>query len=176
MEHINTITQKFIEPLNDTTKRLLSPIKVAKNDRLHVELDGTGKRFVFNFYSEFPDGTRLSPSWDFRTFINRIPERKRLFAPGKEKWMVAGTDFTAILMNAIWPSDKIAFDDDAKLLYDFLLLRFLKQTINSRIKAAYKLKGEIPDMPEDFIDHPTRPLFSFQKVALLTSINEEGTN
>lgn len=186
MGHIDTITRKFIEPLNDATKRLLSPIKVAKNDHLHVELDSAGKRFVFNFYAKFPNETknmfdespeiRRSPSWRFREFINRIPERKRLFAPDKEKWMVAGTDFTAILMNAIWPSDKITFDKDSKLLYDFLLLRFLKQTINSRVKAAYKLKGEIPDMPDDFIDHPEKPLFSFQKVALMTSIDEEGTN
>lgn len=176
MKEIDFITREFIEPLNDSTKRLLSPIVLAKNDHLHVGLDNAGKRFVFNFYSKFPDGTELSPSWNIKPFMGRIPERKRLLTSHKERWVVAATDFTAIITNAVWPSDRLTFDEDARLLYDFLLLRFLKQTINSRIKAAYKLKGEIPDMPSDFIDHPDRPLFSFQKVALVTSLGEEGSN
>lgn len=177
MEQVNVIAQEFIEPLNDSTKRLLSPITLQKNDHLHVELDKEGKRFIFNFYSIFPDGVKLSPSWNTRRFVERIPERKKLFSPdGVSQWIVAATDFTAIITNAVWPVDRLTFEDDAKLLYDYLLMRFLKQTINSRTKAAYKLRGEVPDMPEDFIDHPDRPLFSFQKVALVTSISEEGSN
>jgi len=31
-------------------------------------------------------------------------------------------------------------------------------------------------MPKGFVDHPIRPLMSFQKVALATQVNEDGTN
>lgn len=176
MKQVDLITQKFIEPLNDATKRLLSPIPLMANDHLHVGLDDVGKRFVLNFYALFPDGTRLSPSWSVRKFIQRIPERKQLYAPGEQQWVVAATDFTSILINGLWPAERLTFSDEARLLHNFLLARFLKQTVNSQVKAAYKLRGEVPDMPEDFINHPVRPLFSFQKVALATSISEEGTN
>lgn len=176
MKPIDVITQSFIEPLNDSTKKLLAPISFRLNDRLHISLDDEKKRFIFDFFAVFPDGTKVSSSWQTRKFMERIPERKRLWDAHKELWKVAGTDFTALLVNGIWPADKLSFTKEARMLYDYLLLRFLKQTINSQIKAAYKLKGEIPDMPEDWIDHPIRPLMSFQKVALYTSINEEGAN
>lgn len=176
MKSIDLITQRFIEPLNDSTKKLLAPINFRLNDRLHVELDDEKKRFIFNFFAVFPDGSMTSPSWSVRKFIERIPERKRLFDSTCEKWKVAGTDFTALLVNGVWSSESLTFTEEAKTLYDFLLMRFLKQTVNSQIKAAYKLNGEIPKMPEDFIDHPIRPLMSFQKVALMTSLSEEGVN
>lgn len=77
MEQVDIIAQKFLEPLNDATKRLLAPITFQKNDRLHVELDKEGKRFIFNFYSIFPDGTKLSPSWNTRRLMERVPEDRK---------------------------------------------------------------------------------------------------
>ena len=189
MKQLDLITQNFLEPLNDSTKRLLAPIKFMMNDRLHISLDGKGRHFIFDTYAlreklyhyENPDTATLkrSPSYRVsRAFMGRIPERKRLHnsnEPG-EKWQVAGTDFTAILINGLWPAEQVSFTKEAKMLYTFLLARFLKQTLNSRIKAAYKLKGEVPEMPKDFIDHPIRPLMSFQKTCLATQIFEEGAN
>ncbi len=176
MTRIDLITQKFIEPLNENTKNLLAPISLMPNDRLHVELDEKGKRFVFTFFAVTSNNEQTKPSWCSRKFIQRIPERKKLVNVLAETWTVAGTDFTAILLNAIWPSEKMTFTKEAKMLYEYLLLRFLKQTDSSRIKAAYRLKGEVPEMPKDFVDHPTFPLMSFQKVALITQIDQEGAN
>jgi len=194
MENVDLITQKFIEPLNESTRRLLAPVNIQKNDHLHVGLDKDGERFYLYLYAEYEPryNTRLddrslfdkvsekrttSVSWSAVRFIERIPERKAVYnASVKQQWLVAGTDFTALLIHSIWPHNQISFDADAKILYDYLLLRFLKQTINARIKADFKLNNIVPNMPEDFIDHPTRPLFSYQKVALATSINQEGSN
>lgn len=176
MQQIDVITQRFIEPLNDSTKKLFRPINFMQNDRLHIELDDEKKRFIFNFFAIFSDGTKTSPSWCVRKFMERIPERKRLWDNISEQWKVAGTDFTVLLVNGLWEAEKLTFTKEAKELYDYLLLRFLKQNFNSQIKAAYRLKGEVPEMPKDFVDHPIRPLMSFQKVALVTSLSEDGTN
>lgn len=179
-ERLNLIAQRFIEPLNDNTKKLLKPINFRPNDRLDISLDDEGKRFILNFYAQWPNDKRVAPSWNIRTFIERIPERKPLHDENNygylSKWMVAGTDFTAILINSLWEPERLSFTDEARILYQYLLARFLKQTNNSQIKAAYKLHHVVPDMPEDFIDHPIRPLMTFQKIGLLTSIEEEGAN
>jgi len=179
-ENVDLITQRFIEPLNDKTRQLFKPINFRTNDRCHIELNDTGKHFILDFFAVSFEGRRLSASWSVRKFVERIPERKPLHKQNDygfpTLWQVAGTDFTALLINAVWTNEQLSFSPEAKLLYEFLLTRFLKQTINSQIKAAYKLNGEIPEMPDDFIDHPNKPLMSFQKVALFTQIFEEGSN
>ena len=179
---MDQITQRFLEPLNKATRQLLSPINFQPNDFLHISLADDGKRFVLTFFAMRKrwgenEETRCAPSWNVRVFMQRIPQRKALHGiVGEQKWIVAGTDFSAILINAIWPKKRLEFEEDAKIVYDFLLLRFLNQTKNSRVKAEYKLNHIVPGMPEDFIDHPVRPLMSHQKVGFLTSINSEGEN
>ena len=177
---VDLITKRFIEPLNDATRRLFRPILYAKTDRMHISLDDSGKHFVLKCYAlakrwNSNEMYEVGPSWSVRRFLERIPERK-IISYSPQIWKVAGTDFSAILINALWERERLEFDDDAKILFDFLLMRFLKQTQNSRIKAAYKLQGEIPTLPDDFIDHPKKPLMSFQRVALATQINEDGAN
>jgi len=172
------ITQRFLEPLNKATRSLLSPIRFQPNDYLHIELDDDCKRFVLSFFAMRKkwgdiEESRCSPSWATRRFMQRIPQRKELHSVGEQKWIIAGTDFNAIIINAVWPKETLTFSDEAKLLFDFLLLRFLSQTEISKVKAEYKLQHIIPEMPEDFIDHPVRPLMSHQKVSLYTCIKSD---
>ena len=47
MKQLDIITQNFIEPLNDSTKKLLAPIEFMMNDRLHISLDDKAKHFIF---------------------------------------------------------------------------------------------------------------------------------
>lgn len=176
METLDLITQKFIEPLNDATKKLLAPIRIAQNDHLHIELDEHGKRFIFNFYAMSYSETVTHPSWGCRRFMQRIPERKEINSYPTQKWFTACTDFTCILVNAVWPKSSLSFTDEAENVYNYLLLRFLKQTQNSAIKAQYKLNRVVPELPDDFVDHPVRPLMTSQRVALASSIGEEGSN
>jgi len=169
---LDAITQRFIEPLTDATKKLFRPIRVMDNDRLKISLDDMGKRFMIEFYAINTDGAKTHPSWSCQQWLQRVPERKIL--SGSYQWMLAATDFTAIIINALWPADKLVFDDDARLTYEYLLSRFLAQTVNSRVKAEYHLQKILPAMPTDFIDHPVRPLADFQKVGLYISLNEDS--
>jgi len=162
-----------IEPLNKATENVFKKLPFAKNDRMRISLDAEAKRFILELYSIGRHGNEYSPSGVARSFLRRIPERREL-SPYPCKYVAAGTDFTALIINALWPAECLLFTEEAKLLYDFLLTRFTKQTFNSRIKADYKINGIIPDMPKDWIDRLDRPLMNFQKVALLTSLYEDA--
>ena len=164
-----------VDPLNDATARLLRPIALMRNDRLRISLDDTFKHFVVQPFAVGFNGGEYRASAGATKSILRIPERREL-DHWKNTWRVAATDFSVLVINAVWEPERIEFADDARTLYEFLLTRFLSQTLNSRIKAAYKVKGEIPLMPSDFIDHPQRPLMTFQRVAVSTSAKQEGAN
>jgi len=172
---LDTIVERFLEPLNSETKKLLAPIQVI-NDYIDFSVDNTGKNFIARFYAKLGDRETYS-SYASTRLLSRIPQRKRHHSEGAgECYSFAGTDFTAIIIHATWPKENINFDDESKTLFNFLLTRFLRQTQSARIYAEYKLNGIMPDTPHDFIDHPDYPLMSFQKVAVFAQTGTEGSN
>ena len=114
------------------------------------------------------------PSWNASSaWFLRVPERKQL---GYGKWKLAGTDYTALIIHHVWPHNNLIFKSEAaQLLYTYLLKRFYMQTNAATIAAKFKLTGEVPEMPEDFISfpkgHPELELTDYQKVALMISLN-----
>jgi len=180
MDH-DVITQAFLEPLCDSTRKLLRPVSLQLNDYLEIDIDKEGKRFILNFYALIKDWSnptelkRRGPSWSVRHFVKRIPERKQVQSEHLcETYVVGGTDFSAIIIHSLWPKDRLEFrTDEAKFFFEFLLTRFFSQTEKAKIKASYKINKELPEMPEDFIDHPIRPLMSFQKVAVAASVSND---
>lgn len=166
--------QRVIEPLCDATARLLQPLHFMDNDRMHVALDRGGRHFIVTFFA-MRNGQRTYASSVTHKFAGRVPERREIDHL-ENRWSFAATDFTALVMNAHWRDEAIEFTPEARVMYEFLLVRFFKQTLNSRAKAAYKLEGAIPELPRDFVDHPQRPLMKFQRVALATQLFEQGAN
>ncbi len=114
------------------------------------------------------------PSWNASSaWFLRVPERKQL---GYGKWKLAGTDYTALIIHHAWPHDNLIFKSEAaQILYTYLLRRFYMQSNAATIAAKFKLTGEIPKMPKDFIPfpkgHPELELTDYQKVALKISLN-----
>ena len=110
------------------------------------------------------------PSWNASSaWFTRVPERKQL---GYGKWKLAGTDYTALIIHHAWPHDNLIFKSEAaQLLYTYLLRRFYMQSNAATIAAKFKLTGEVPEMPKDFVEHKTLPLTDYQKVALFISLN-----
>jgi hypothetical protein len=114
------------------------------------------------------------PSWNASSaWFSRVPERKQL---GYGKWKLAGTDYTALIIHHAWPHDNLIFKSEAaQLLYTYLLRRFYMQSSAATIAAKFKLTGEVPEMPKDFIPfpkgHPELELTDYQKVALMISLN-----
>ena len=65
-------------------------------------------------------------------------------------------------------------NEESELLYRYLLTRFFSQARNAVMGANFKETGILPNMPEDFVDHKKLPLADYQKVALLSCVNQEA--
>lgn len=183
----------LLEPLSQATATSFMPLKLLPSDFLEIGIEEKeGKHFIVqavclkrcpanmlgstdhaaipefvqtidgSFYKDpafyfYPSYT-ASSEW-----FQRIPERSQ---KGFGHWRLAGTDYTALIIHHAWPHHKLIFkSEEAQLLYTFLLRRFFAQSRSASIAADYKISGNFPDMPKDFIEHPTLPLTDYQKVA-----------
>jgi len=181
-----------LKPLSKATETLLNPLKLMPNDYLLIGVDEEAKRFVVKIAMlNKPNGDTdarqiLCPDGELRVlskwhashiarnkFVQRIPERKEV---GENKWVLAATDFTVLVIQHAWPKEQVIFGEQAKTLYDFILMRFMAQGATAHMVAKFKAEGFVPPMPEDFIEHPDplRRLADYQHIALLASLNQPG--
>ncbi len=198
MIDLDTYSNRVLEPLSKATETLLKPLQVLPNDYLLIGIDEEAKRFVVKIVTMTeptngeegrrllcPDGkTRIidkwNPSYNARCqFIKRVPEKKEILGKGdthSNKWLLAGTDFTVLVIHHSWPRNQVVFGEDAKVLYNYLLMRFMSQSLSANLVARYKVEGYIPPMPEHFMDRPEedRKLSPYQKVGLLASLDQSG--
>jgi SNF2 family DNA or RNA helicase len=183
----------ILEPLSRATSTSLRPIQFHQGDFLEVDVDKTGEHFICKAvclrktnnaiageqdvvmvqtsegvfvkddrYYNYPSSV-ASTRW-----FARVPERKQIQLG---TWKLAGTDFTALVLHHVWPSEHVIWkSEEAVLLYTYLLKRFLVQSKTALIAATWKATQEAPTMPDDFIEHPDLPLGDYQKVPLLASL------
>lgn len=196
-ELVNLYRDRVLEPLCEATATFLKPLNVMPNDYLLIGVDDDIKRFVVRIVTlapptgregerilDCPDGIQRSmdggwPSWTARNdFFVRIPEKKvpRGSDPNEFKRILAGTDFTVLVIHHAWPKDQVIFSPEAKVFYNYILMRFLGQSNSASIIARFKVDGHVPDMPDDFKDRPEEDLklSDYQKVALMASLNQPG--
>lgn len=183
----------ILEPLSQATATSLQAVKLLPTDFLEVDIDDKDnflveavclRRCPTNIlpsdevvYVTTPDGSfykddnyyhypsvNASSNW-----VQRVPERS---SKSYGAWLLAGTDYSALVIHHVWPHFKLIFkSEEAILLYTLLLKRFLVQSKNTLITAKWFANKEAPEMPDDFIEHPDLPLTAYQKVALLCSLN-----
>jgi len=187
---LERISKKVVlTPLSDATRQLFTPITIDSNEYLEIKLDKSEKHFITQAVKLLPynfdegghyytiDGVKHYRNGSISRSVAerwqpRIPERKNL---GYGKWSFAVTDFTVLTIHHIWPKERLIFADEVvKLTYEYLLTRFFSQARNAVLSANFKTTGVEPTMPDDFIDHPDRPLADYQKAALLVSLNQEA--
>lgn len=165
--------RRVLEPLNEETAELLKPVSLHRYDRLRVEMSEDGRDFVIHPYARRDEGAPFEASFHARfTWIQNVPQREDL---KNNRFALAATDITALIINANWSDDRLDMDDEARTTYDFLVARFLSQTIQSQRRAAYKLKRVMPPVPADWVDHPAKPLAPYQVVGCVTTIGQEGS-
>lgn len=177
-----------LEPLSTATGTALEPLKLRKSDFLRLWLDDDGRKFqakleCLNEAGEPTFYPGVTPG--AREFFRRVPECKHLghrdFAL-KDRYALAATDYTALVVHHAWPEDRIIFrspeaiqdDENARVTYDFLLKRFLYQNQRATVQARFKINREIPPLHKDWIDHPERPLLDFQRVAVSMALGQQG--
>jgi len=182
-------TKTILKPMSEATRTLFTPIRIDRDEYLEIDLDKRGRKFITQAtklqpYS-FDEGGHYYTINGEKQYKNdsisnavafgwqrRIPECKDL---GFGKWSFACTDFTVLTLHHIWPKEKLIFQsEEAKLMYRYLLTRFFSQARNAVMGANFKENGVVPTMPDDFIDHPKLPLADYQKVALVSCLNQES--
>ena len=94
--------------LSDATADMLKPVNLGPHDRLKIDVDKDLKNFVCEITSDkegYPPTFHATRSW-----IQRIPERREL--ERYNTWSFPATDYTAEIIRAVWPEDKIIWKDD----------------------------------------------------------------
>lgn len=164
-----------VEPLCKETEKLLRSGNFMENDYLEISTgnDKHGVYWIFQVRAHRVDGTQTTASvFAAKHWFARIPERKEL---GYGRWRIEITDMAAIIVHSVWKESAINFmDEEARVTFQYLILRFATQTDNAIIKAKFKELGEVPAPPHDYVDHPKYPLAPYQTIGALTSVNQEG--
>lgn len=183
---------------SEASKKLLQPLRLLKWDRMHVQLDDVGEKFVLDIFSDSGNGQRGQPSQHaWMTFGERLAEKKRLVTAGSAfRWLTPVTDFTVMLIDNAWPREQLVFDDDARLAFNYVKGTIVQNEVNAHTVAKFR---ERLDTRRDLIDegwdelslslvdqygydtevdqyevHPEYPLSYYQRVALHNAIRSEG--
>lgn len=177
------LEQVIIQPLCDATEQVFTPIDIQKNDFLLISLDK--ERFIIeaveltDTISERQINGRYISRYGARNgqiasaWVMRIPERSKQIHYGK--YSVAATDYSALVIHHVWPADHLIFTSpEAETLYRFLVIRFFGQTRRAEMIARFKLNGELPALPPEFIDHPDLPLAPYQRCGVASNLMQEA--
>lgn len=161
--------EALIEPLCKETEALFHPVGVEIYDRLHISLDKERPTdFIMRPYGELHDGQFCYPSYAAaRQWSHKLPEAK----PVSDYFRVAGTDFSVIVVNAVWPHDQLVFTTEARTLWDFLLLRFMQQSKRAQKMAEFSASGKAE---KKYLDSQTYPLTTYQRAALDVTIGTDA--
>lgn len=189
----------IFEPLSEATRRKLRPLQLHRNDYLRIRITDDLKKFILSparlvidpkehlrraileywHEREFPEVDIYQeaagyPSIHARKFCAQIPEMKR-GGSFQEEYFCGATDYTALMVHACWPADRLVFDSaTAKTMYTFLVRRFLAQNIRAKLQAGFKEQHMVPDMPGGFVEHPDWPLSDYQRVPFMMGLGQEG--
>jgi SNF2 family DNA or RNA helicase len=158
-----------MKALSDSTAELLKPLKLWPEDRLELSVADHMKRFDVRVKTT--DGRMPSPA-AARTWIMRCPERRQL-EDMSNHWLLAATDYTAEIIRAVWPEERITFTDEARGLYEYLIATGAWQDRNAERVAVFKATGE----PGDSLNgaaHPELPPTKYQRCAADVAIGNEG--
>jgi SNF2 family DNA or RNA helicase len=174
----------ILEPLSQATETLLDAPRFFPTDTLCLWIDKKSKgSYFFARVRCMEDGKEIwhpGVSGEARRFFKRIPECK---SPEYGLYRIGATDFTATVISHCWPKDQISFrarpdlpeDDEAKLTFELLSIRFKHQRAKAELQAKFKIQEEVPDKPADWLTHKARPLEDYQFVACTFSMGMEGS-
>lgn len=194
-----TCSDRVLTPLSNATKKLIEPLKLMPNEYLLLGVDKKAERFVAKVAclrelndqdreeEKLPktvlckDGvercisSRLLSYAARNEFFERVPERKAC-KDGMNKYFLAATDFTVLVIHHCWPMDRVLMGPHAKAMYALILTKFLSQNRSAEMIADFKINGVVPEMPDDFIEHPNPDLVlsDYQKVGLLASLEQSA--
>jgi len=162
-----------MKTLSESTAHLFRPLNLSPDDRMSVELDEEGKKFLCQLWraSEHAHEGRTYRSHGAGQFPWRVPERKRLHGT-HETWAFAATDYTACLIKDLWPAEQLVVSEDAARVLNYLCLTVEAQMQNARRTAEWRQLRLEPS--DEILDSENFPLAGYQRVGLHNSLHQEG--
>jgi SNF2 family DNA or RNA helicase len=161
--------------LTDATAGLLKPLPIGSNDRLFISIDKDLKKFVARIGCD--EHWRFPTLAARKTWLSRVPERKHLEDKGQNVWELGATDYTAVIIDAVWPRAQIIFEDDkAATVFEYLLLSVQMQDANSEAYGRFKELGELPKGADEIVWPANEELKAapYQRCALWCAMRSEG--
>jgi len=112
-------------------------------------------------------------------FLESLPEStpvKREPKPGfGNTYTVAQTDLNVLCIHHRWPVNQIIFKtEESRLVYEYLLKRFLLQTKRAKLQAEFFSENKMPPMPTSYAELPDLPLAEYQKTAIAMHESQEA--
>lgn len=186
-----------LECLSEATQQLLEPVRVGRFDHLVLSVEDGGRKFGANILALKPaasDSKRVSvksfdgaeyevwgsPSYSSLDLFKRIPEcnwvgKQHSDYDKRDMRHFAATDFTALIIRHCWPRDRIIFTSEhARVMLDYLSLRFAAQTRVAETAARFKSMNIVPPLPDDWLEQPSLELSDYQRVAAQLAIGNES--
>lgn len=173
-DRLTTDSLGVLQCLSKASEQLLSPPKMAPNDRLRLWSSEDGLKLYAQVYHILRGEERLGGSRAAtRIWVERVPEAK--YEARHLRWSLAATDFTVLVIHHCWPSDQISFQDEqTERIYQYLLLRFLHQNKGMRARAVWKQTKVLPELPEDYREPSQYPLSDYQQLGVYSALDQEG--
>lgn len=201
LEEISLESLPILEPLGTATSSFLRPkTEILPEYGLLIEYEEDKNRFIMRTFamsgtphfralshmkyvttsgSEVYVGDTFLPGDIRRGFLQSLPEStelKREPQPGFGLvFSVAATDLNVLCIHHRWPIEQICFKDDvAKLVYEYLIKRFMLQTQRAEIQAEFFANNSIPEMSKHYVELEDLPLSPYQQTAIKMHEGQEG--
>lgn len=141
--------------LCEETERLLKPIKLGEFDKIEIGIFADLESFTVDaFQSYSPESPRklatleaIPNRWQWRIPGSRIDTKGKLICPA--------TDFSVIVICALFPDDRITFRDQAaKTVFEYLCATFKSYFNRAQQQADFKTNSRLTALAESLPNPP----------------------
>lgn len=139
----------------------------GRYDIVNISLGNNGK-FQLDCYEDYNfSGSRYAPSRTVSRFLKRLPELKQIHNRDMYTgvgYEVPATDTVVELINALVPAQHLRFTEDAKMLFNAILMGAMLSDQTAKVMADFKINRVVPAHSYEL--NAERPLADYQQVAL----------
>lgn len=172
---VTLISMRETAPVESTVPLLRAPggVEIIR-DTMDIDgrlLSGETKRFTVQYdgHPSWPavDSIQQFPESQLTKLVSRVARQARVF-------YLPTTDVCCLMIQHKWPADRVIVSDDALVIYQYQLVRFYSQSSRASMNAMFKVTGELPRMPPDFLMVPGLELAKYQQCAFAMCLDMEA--
>lgn len=177
------IQESFSYPPQARRPDWIPETKVTRTDWVDLKFDASGTSWIVDLRCCDASGTSLSfpgPSEGAKAWVKGFPEVTDLTKLSPRypfRWLVPISPMNCAYFEYTWPEGRVrSLDEDVlrPILKAYLARNGLDEW--ARLQAAWKLSGEVPELPTDWIEHPDpeKRLKGYQVPVVLFGLERPG--